>query len=241
MDSIQLTNELNKRFGTNMTPGAVKCLRYREGFKEKQPPIRHQSKVYSYEVEEYIKSHVEGMGPADMTEEVNRLFGTSYTKRQMKGYYSRKKLNSGVSGHFPKGNVPFNKGKKLPQELYEKAKPTMFKKGSIPQNTVPVGTEIVTSDGYIKVKIAEPNKWELKHRLVWQQYKGKIPEGMIICFKDGNPNNTDIGNLAMLNRGEHLEMTRRGYRSENPKITEAGLNTLRLENKCRELRKGGRR
>jgi hypothetical protein len=237
MDSIQLTNELNKRFGLNMTPNAVKCLRYREGFKGKQPPMKHQSKLYPQEVEEYIKSHFKGTGPKAMAEEVNRIYGTSYTHCQMKGYYGRNKLDSGVTGYIQKGNVPFNKGMKMPPHVYEKAKHTMFKKGQVPHNTVPVGTEVVTDDGYIKVKTAEPNKWRFKHRLVWQQYRGEIPKGMVICFKDGNPLNTDIGNLAMLDRREHLEMTRRGYRSENPGITEAGIYTLRLENKCRELRK----
>jgi hypothetical protein len=237
MDSIQLTNELNKRFGLNMTPGAVKCLRYREGFKEKQPPIKHQSKIYPQEVEEYIKSHFKDTGPKDMAEEVNRIFGTSYTHGQMKGYYGRNKLNSGVTGYFPKGNIPYNKGVEMPPDVYEKAKHTMFKKGQVPPNTVPIGTETITKDGYLKVKIAEPNKWMFKHHLVWQQCKGEIPKGMIICFKDGNALNVSIDNLMMIDRRQHLELTRRGFRSENPKLTEAGLGILKLEDKCRELRK----
>lgn len=53
------------------------------------------------------------------------------------------------------GNIPFNKGKKgyMSAEQYEKCKQTMFKKGNIPANHRPIGSERVGKDGYILIKI----------------------------------------------------------------------------------------
>jgi hypothetical protein len=202
--------------------------------------VKRESGLYPPEVREYIKAHVKGTGPLEMSRKVNSEFGTSYTVGQMKSYYGNHGLASGVDGRFQKGHTPANKGVKMPQETYRKLERTMFKKGGIPPNALPVGAEVVTVDGYIRVKTAEPNVWEFKHRLVWQQYKGEIPKGMIINFKDGNPANTDIGNLVMLTRSEHLELTRRGYRSQDPLITGAGVATIKLEGRCRELRSKGK-
>ena len=48
------------------------------------------------------------------------------------------------------------------------------------------GTEVMTTDGYLKIKIAEPNVWRFKHIIEWEKYHGEVPEGMLISFKDGD-------------------------------------------------------
>ena len=82
-------------------------------------------------------------------------------------------------GFFPKGNQPMNKGRKQTEYMsdvqIEKTKATRFKKGNIPGNHKPVGYERITKDGYIEVKTAEPNVFELKHRLIWAEHNGEIP------------------------------------------------------------------
>jgi hypothetical protein len=237
MDGRRLTEELNRRFGTEMSYSAVKCLRYRNGFKDRMPRVVTESRVFPPEVRAYMAEHVKGTGPSAMAAQLNMLFGTSYTSGQIKSYYGNHGLDSGVNGRFEKGHVPANKGMKMPPEIYARSKPTMFRKGHSPSNTAPVGTEAVTPDGYVKVKVAEPNRWEFKHRLEWMRHRGEIPEGGVVGFKDGDSTNTDIDNLMLLTRAEHLTMTRRGYRSDNPALTEAGVGIVKLESRCRELRK----
>ena len=95
-------------------------------------------------------------------------------------------------GFFSKGHQPMNKA-------------TRFKKGCIPKNHKEVGYERVNRDGYIEVKTAEPNVFELKHRLVWIEYNGEIPPGYNIQFKDGNRQNVSIENLYMISRSEQLK------------------------------------
>lgn len=109
-----------------------------------------------------------------------------------------------VAHRFQKGIIPANKGKKMDPAVYAKCSRTMFKKGQIPTNHRPVGSERVNVDGYIEIKVAEPNKWKLKHRVIWEQNNGPIPKGYNIQFKDSNPLNVCIDNLYIISRAEQM-------------------------------------
>ena len=107
---------------------------------------------------------------------------------------------------FKKGHMPFNKGKKMTPEIYEIASRTFFKKGNIPANHKPIGSERITKDGCIEVKTKESGRWERKHRVVWEKENGPIPAGCNIQFKDGNPQNIDITNLYMISRSNQITL-----------------------------------
>lgn len=117
-------------------------------------------------------------------------------------------LEHSSKSFFPKGHQPLNKGRKQIEYMsaaqIEKTKATRFKKGNIPKNHKPVGYERVTRDGYIEIKTAEPNVFEIKHRLVWIEHNGKIPPGYNVQFKDGNRQNVCIENLYLISRSEQL-------------------------------------
>ena len=118
-----------------------------------------------------------------------------------------KKLSSSPASRanrFTKGIIPANKGKKMPAELYEKCATTMFKPGHPSNNRRAVGSERVNVYGYIEIKVAEPNKWKLKHRVVWEAANGPIPKGYNIQFKDGNPLNVTLDNLYIISRADQL-------------------------------------
>lgn len=117
---------------------------------------------------------------------------------------------------FRKGSIPPNKGKRMGPELYAKCAPTMFKKGHTPGNHKPVGSERVNVYGYIERKVAEPNKWECKHRIIWKQAHGDIPKGYNIQFKDGNPLNCILENLYIISRAEQMQ-TRNSLMARYPK------------------------
>src|SRR5436189_5539728 len=55
-----------------------------------------------------------------------------------------------------KGNIPVNKGKKMRPEVYARCAGTMFKKGQISKNKLPLGSMRVSKDGYLEIKITEP-------------------------------------------------------------------------------------
>lgn len=111
---------------------------------------------------------------------------------------------SGKAHRYKPGQSPVNKGKKMPKEVYKKVQKTMFKAGHKPHNIAPIGSEVLTKDGYLRVKIAEPNVWELKHRLVWEKLNGQIPNSCNVQFKNGNRTNTEISNLYIIPRNEQI-------------------------------------
>jgi hypothetical protein len=107
------------------------------------------------------------------------------------------------------GDTPANKGKQMDRKVYQRVKHTFFKKGHLPYNTKEVGAEAIRSDGYIWVKVAH-KKWVQKHRLIYEQNYGMIPDGMIVVFKDGNPMNFKIENLEPITKAENAIRNRHG-------------------------------
>lgn len=153
------------------------------------------------------------------------------------GTMNRNNIQTGRTGRFSKGNIPHNKGKKMPPEVYEKAKATMFKKGNIPPNYRPVGSERTTKDGYREIKVADPNKWELKHRYIYEQHFGKISKGDRVIFLDNDKTNFDINNLKCISRKEHLYMNGNKFRFEDRDTTYAAVNIAKLAIKIQEKEK----
>lgn len=108
---------------------------------------------------------------------------------------------------FPKGHTPANKGRKWEEYMspsaIAKSTATLFKKGALPHNTKYDGYTRISREGYLEMRI-EKGKFELVHRLIWQQHHGKIPKGHIVVFKDKNPRNLVIENLECIPRAENM-------------------------------------
>lgn len=146
------------------------------------------------------------------------------------------------NGQFKKGRKPFNKGKKwsdyMSEEGQEKVRKNLFKKGNITYNTRPVGDErIDAKDHYVYIKIAEPNKWQLKHRYIYKQKYGKIPKGYNLIFADGNKYNFDLDNLILVSNAELLIMNRRGLYKKNKDLTKTGSLIAKVIDKTNKRKK----
>ena len=128
---------------------------------------------------------------------------SSLEKIQRVGYETSKSPAS-IAARFQKGSVPLNKGKKVSPEVYSKIQPTMFKKGHSPVNHREVGSERINVYGYIEIKVAEPNRWRLKHRVIWEQVNGAIPKGFNVQFKNHNSQDCRIENLYLISKAEQM-------------------------------------
>lgn len=157
-------------------------------------------------------------------------------------FYHKFKLNSGMTGYFEKGCTSPNKGKKMSPDMYEKCKATMFKKGNTPKNTLPVGSEVLQKRdsksgklSYWYVKIAEPNVWKPKHRLLWESVYGPIPEGAVIMFIDGDTNNICIENLRMITKADSVVLNKQ-YGKENLTADERNIavDVVQIERKAKQ-------
>jgi hypothetical protein len=135
----------------------------------------------------------------------------------------------GAGNRFSKGSVPSNKGKKqiayMSVEAIERTKATRFKKGNVPQNKKEIGHQRITKDGYVEVKVAEPNRFVLLHRWIWKIWNGPIPKGHRVHFKNDDKLNCDISNLELLTPQQAMEKNRiSGYPVELQQV-------IRLNNK----------
>lgn len=141
------------------------------------------------------------------------------------------------TGCYKKGNEPWNKGKVMSDEVKEKVKKTWFKKGNTPINYRPVGsTRIDNKDGYKLIKIAEPNKWALYHRYLYEKTHGvKLKKNEAVIFADGDKTNFDIDNLVKVSRANLLYLNNKKLIFDDPELTKTGVNVSKVAEKLNKL------
>lgn len=211
---------VNAKFGTEFTESKMRDFKRNHGLKSgrRGVPVERPSELYPKEIKDFIEAHYKGTGPKDMAELLNRTFNTKYKHSQIKCYYANHKLNSGLSGRFQKGYIPHNKGKKG----IRLSPATEFKKGHRPHNWRPVGTERVV-DGYVQTKVEEPNKWESKHKLLWENAHGPIPKNHVVIFGDRDRRNFDLDNLILVSRAQLSQLNKNALIQDNADLTRTGV------------------
>lgn len=189
---------------------------------------------YPEEVRQFIFDNYVGTSYKDMSRMIKEKFDFDLTPKQIKGFYGNHRLVNGRTGQFVKGQIPPNKGKKLTPEQYEKAKKGFFKPGSKPHNADPVGTIVKRYDGYYQIKVEEPNKWKLCQIYEYEKAYGKIPEGFVLCFKDGDRGNYHIDNLQLVSKAENAVLNAFNLRFSDPELTEIGISIAKLHIAAKE-------
>jgi len=233
---------VNAKFNLGFTESKMKSFMKNHNLKNGRRgiPVGRPSKIYPNKVKDFIKNNYHGVGPKKMAELLNKTFGTNYTHSQIEAWYGRHKLNSGITGHFPKGHIPFNKGKKgifLGGPIAEAAQ---FKKGHKAWNWVPVGSERVNADGYVDIKVADGKKqknWKGKHILLWEAANGPVPAGHVVIFGDGNNRNFDPKNLILVSRKQLARLNQNGLIQNDVELTKTGIVIADICNKIGERKR----
>lgn len=202
-----LTNKFNEKFGMSKTPGQIRSALKNNGIKcgRKSGELNKGSKKYTAQIREFIEVQYKTHSRTELANLVNTEFGTECTPAQIASYCKRVKIVSGRSGQFVDGDTPWNTNTKG----LMKPNAGSFKPGSKPSNQNDFGHErICPKDHYILIKIDEINphtgfrgRYVHKHRWVWEQHYGKVPEGKIVSLIDGNKQNCDPSNLELIDRG----------------------------------------
>ncbi len=249
-----LAEACNKKLGTHFTAQSIKAFRgnhgYRNGKKQwtREEYWKYQ-KHYPKGFYEYVRDNSWGVSSKEMAERVNKKFGLNMSAVAIKQFRAKQGIKSGLTGWYQKGHPPGNKGKKLEEyvgeeraaEIKERIKATQYKKGDRPVNEMPIGTIVINSDGYkLRKKSMEGTiweRWEPLHRAVWEEHNGPIPEGMMVSFRDSDKLNCNISNLMLITKGENSALTRYGYRSKDPDLTDTGLAVVRLKQAAAKRRK----
>ena len=218
-------DEVARRMG--MTKGAIKARAQVLGIKRKV----HKREPWTDRQLAYLRKHYADMRAEDIALKVRHTIGSVWRTASKLGLKKSPEflaqwghLVSSTEGarrnQFAKGHVSHNKGKSIEEFMSEEgirnSSRTRFKAGHRPHNTRDVGTDCTHADGYVYLKTEDGPV--LKHRYVWEQHNGEVPEGYVIAFIDGNRQNCDISNLTLMSREENA---RRRTEAETPEARKA--------------------
>lgn len=230
MKMIELCDAVNEIFGKNYTYDQIKGFVYRNGLKFIKN-VRHNL-LLTDEQAEYLISIIPGRKSDEVRQMMNEKYDLNLTLAQIRAWKKNHKTPSGYDTRWRKGQESWNKGRKG----IHGSNAGTFKKGHESFNKVPIGTVVKrksTKNGayYLWIKTRDGNlnnNFEPLHHYVWEQANGPVPDGYVLVFRDGNPENCDLSNLKPVLKAVHvIACTKFGY-APDADVNEAILNTAEL-------------
>lgn len=166
-----------------------------------------------------------------------------------KALCTRKGWRTGRTGRFPKGNLPFNTGRKgVTPPGSEKG---WFKKGQrsgvATKLYKPIGTERISKNGYLERKINDDfppqRRWRAVQLIRWEQLHGPIPAGHALKCRTRDILNTDPSNWVCVHRGVLARLNGihgRGFERAPDEVKPTILAASMLEQAAYQVRKADR-
>lgn len=196
---------------------------------------RDKRKVWTQEEIEFLKEQYPNSCSKELASQMDITYMMLWRKASQLGLkksdvflrQTRDRVNQNLllGKRFEKGNQSHNKGKKMSPEVYEKVKQFFFIKGHKPHNERMDGHEHITHNGYVRIK--HKGSLVLKQRVVYEENHGPIPEGMVVTFLDGNRQNFEIENLALITMAENANRNQIHHYPEELKSVIKTLNKLK--------------
>lgn len=194
---------------------------------------------FSQDQHAFLRKIVPGRLATEITVLFNQKFGLDVTPEVIRSWKQNHHVTSGIDTTFKKGYIPPNKGKHV--QVDNRSKETQFKNGNIPSNTLPVGTIVKRTDGYLWQKIRDdvPSRqcWKQYAHIVWQTAYGPLPAKHKLIFLDGNRSNCSLDNLALISNAAHARMAHNHYFSTDPELTKLGIANAELITKSSKAKR----
>ncbi len=238
--STNFTEAFNKKFNTTISvTGMISaCNRNKVYFGRAKPNPKR--KILSETEMQYFLNIQYMQSAKEVAKLMSEYCNRTFTEMQIKNLRSRKKINSGLTGRFEKGQVSWNKGRKFPGT----GSSTKFKTGNIPPKAHPMGHRFKDKDGYWVIKVRERTKdsinrrtWEYEHQLLWIKHYGPVPKGHHVVFIDQNKNNITIENLMLVSRAELLYINKYLKLNPNAELNLTKILTTKIQMKTKEVQR----
>ena len=172
--------------------------------------IRH---TWTNEQIEYLKSIAKGTPRKVIVDKINKKFNLNLSMRQLRDCMNSRGIRNNIDKKFS------------------------AKDGNRCQQEKPIGTVSKWECGYTRIKTGD-NEWEFIQRYVWRKHHGEIPPGHSVIFLDGNTDNYNIENLALVNRNELMKYNSMRLNSDNQELNRVAVNLAKIMTKSKELERG---
>jgi hypothetical protein len=172
--------------------------------------IRH---TWTNEQIEYLKKIAEGTPRKEIVKKLNDKFNLNLTILQVRDCMNGRGIRNNIDKKFS------------------------AKDGNRCQQEKPIGTVSKWECGYTRIKTGD-NEWEFIQRYVWKKHHGEIPPNHSVIFLDGNTDNYNIENLALVNRNELMKYNSMKLNSDNQELNRVAVNLAKLMTKSKELERG---
>jgi hypothetical protein len=237
----QLLREFNAAFGLALRPGQLTSHLRGLGLCWRRGSVRQPLRNWTEAEIAWLHAHTRGLTLAQIRAALARVFGTDHALPAIRAALNNRGISTGVDTRIRPGQVPWNKGR----TGYIGANRTSFAPGNQPVTTKPLGTLRRNSDGYLEIKIAEPNPWtgaatryKALHVVVWERAHGPVPPHHAVLFVDSDKDNTALENLRCVHRGVLGILSKRGWHTLPPALRPAAIAAAELELAVTRKRKG---
>lgn len=215
----------NALFGTEKKAQAINCYLNRNGM---QLLTNKTAEHYTPEMDKWLVDNYNRFNGnfVELTDYFNSRFGTDYSncrlmkrcERTLKIHKPKSKKNMKNSGKF-KADVSNGRG-------------------------LPIGTIRYNSDGRPFIKVLESDGksgssrcrghnyrepwWMPLQKKIWVDHFGDVPQGYEVVSLNGDPNDTDIRNIGIIDRRGKAVMAKKGWWTDNRVITGDGVQWCNL-------------
>lgn len=265
IDYAELAEIMSKRFGRTVSKyaiyGRLRYLREKCGYQLNKKPSKRKA-LWTKEMDAVLIDNYLDMRYADLAAMISEKFGVRLSAgsiarrvhelKKVKAIQWTKQMDSFLIENYvdigPKDLAPIMSklfhAKFTAKSLHQRAQRLDIR---INTTNCPIGTEHDYGK-IIRVKVnnysyKERKKWQdnwvAKHRYVWEQAYGPIPEDHCIIFLDGNSKNCELSNLRCIPIAYKTLMVRHlsnDIFKEGPEMIEAAIAWCDLKTALKEIK-----
>jgi len=226
-------------------------LRKRKGWKVGRDGSRYRGRLRTYSQAEMDWLRDNSLLPiAEYNQKFSETFGRKLGPTALHGLRKRMGWKTGRTGQFEKGQEPANKGRVCAPGTggrHPNAQRTQFRKGQIPHTFKGAGHERIDSkDVYVVIIVDEENPWTgaktrpvHKHRWLWEQQNGPIPDGFVLKCLDGDKTNCDPSNWELIAREVLPHLSARfgmNFDKADPELKPVIMTVAKLKHAAKKAR-----